>query len=834
MSLVSDPDDLDRFQILLDPEAETVKVQGLGATRTEIHQNGDTLDTSNDVFTDPDTDVDFTADGVTAGDILTIASGTGLIINHYLVDAVIDTQTLQIDTSGSNPSFPAQLTGLVYKINGPTPVAGPNGGTVGDGVTMQALYSFLKEEWRTLSLVGAPDLIAFTFPLESITREQFEIGGPTHSDWDFADDDTRNLMRTGGWAQIDSAGVVQRRYSGIITLGSLDTNAQVYYLQGTAEGRVPTSFVLPGAVNQAVLVFENTTSDDDNRTFLTLFVRKKGKSYAQSAISDIGVSSLETLVNRFPLTHANDPAVNEDTVVTDGEISGAGVAGTDVYQEMATVDAAKTDGVVADATITDGVFELSSATSTFLGDGLEAKDTVELTDGSDVGVYEIVSVDAQTDLTLKQEPRIGATGTEFITITGGASVDFTTRTRIKVKGTSAALSPLSDDTGTLVDLDTDKDFLVDGVAAGDMVQIETTAAVVGIYKIVSVDDGNQLTVNLTDQPFANETAQAYTIFRPGMHLQRKGDTATLVTDIETLPDGGGAGIDAIVRHDSGDFIADGWTHGMCATIEGTVSNDGRYVINLVTGDELILIEADSTLSAETVPTATVAGENGIVRTLNSIDFPFNWRLFGNNGTLAECFKFIQKELRRGRGSGEASIDIDAASPVQRGDTGDAIMTFASPTGVTLNMFIDNLNTADINSATFQDLCGTGRQEAFVAGVTITLNSNLTGDVPASGTNKTVVFFTTNPSGNFGTQNAIIVNDADGIPMSFEDENTDISTSFDYDNNVQGGRSIADAGITIVAIGQGTAQYVAVTGTIQRVSSNTFAVVAALERNYANP
>ncbi len=831
MTLVSDPDDLDRFQILVDPEAETVRVRGLGDDRTEIHTNGDTTNTANDEFTDPDTDVDFTADGVIAGDILTIASGTGLVINHYVIEAIINTQVLQV----AQPGFPAQLTGLTYKISAPTPIAGPNGGTVGDGVTGQALYSFLKEEWRTLSVSTVPDLIAFTFPLESITREQFEIGGPTHGDWDWADDDTRDLIRTAGWAQIDSAGLVNRRYAGVITLGSLDANAQVYYLQGSAEGRVPTSFVLAGAVNQAVLVFEDTTSDDDNRAFLTLFVRKKGRTYAQSAIADIGVVSLETLVNRFPLTHANDPAVNETVVVTDGEISGAGVAGTDVFQEMTTVDASQTDGVAADATLTDGVFEFTSALSTFLGDGLEAKDTLEMTDGSDQGTFEIVSVDDNNTLKLKQEPRISATGTEFITITGGAGIAFTTRTRIRVIGVSASLSPLSDDTGTLVDLDTDKDFIVDGVIAGDMVQIKTTAAVEGVYKIVSVDDGNQLTIDLTDQPFAGEVAQEYTIYKKGMHLQRKSTLATQVADLQFIEDGGGAGIDTIARLDSGDFVADGWTHGMCATVSGSVSNDGSYVVDEVQSDELVLIAADSTLTNETALLAvTVDGANGIVRTLNSVDFPFNWRLFGNNGTLAECFKFIQKELRRGRGSGEVSVDIDAASPVQRGDTGDAIMSFASPTGTTLNMFIDDLNTTDINNATFNDLCGTGRQEAFVAGVTITLNSNLTGDIPASGTNKTVVFFTTNPGGNFGTQDAIIVNDANGVPMSFEDQSSDISTSFDYDNNIQGGRSIEDAAITIVAIGQGTAQYVQVTGTIQRVSSNTFAVVAALERNYSNP
>ena len=55
-----------------------------------------------------------------------------------------------------------------------------------DGVTGQALYSFLKEEWKTDA-----SLIPYPFPMVSITPEQFEfIAG-----WKPANDTTRNLMR---------------------------------------------------------------------------------------------------------------------------------------------------------------------------------------------------------------------------------------------------------------------------------------------------------------------------------------------------------------------------------------------------------------------------------------------------------------------------------------------------------------------------------------------------------------------------------------------------------------------------------------------------------------
>ena len=60
-------------------------------------------------------------------------------------------------------------------------------------------------------------------------------------------------------------------------------------------------------------------------------------------------------------------------------------------------------------------------------------------------------------------------------------------------------------------------------------------------------------------------------------------------------------------------------------------------------------------------------------------------------------------------------------------------------------------------------------------------------------------------------------------------------TFDYDGNVQGGRTPAtDAPVTVVAIGLQTAQYVRTTSTITRATGQTIAMVAALERNYSNP
>jgi hypothetical protein len=99
-----------------------------------------------------------------------------------------------------------------------------------------------------------------------------------------------------------------------------------------------------------------------------------------------------------------------------------------------------------------------------------------------------------------------------------------------------------------------------------------------------------------------------------------------------------------------------------------------------------------------------------------------------------------------------------------------------------------------------------------------------------------MFFTTVPSGSYGSGDAIIVDDADGNVLTGSTYLTPSSLfTFDYDGNVQGGRTpAADAAVTIVAIGLNNAQYVSTVGTIARTNANAFSLVSALERNYSNP
>lgn len=176
-----------------------------------------------------------------------------------------------------------------------------------DGVTLQALYSFLKEEWK-----ADDSLIKYPFPMEAITGEQFEF----KNGWTYADNTTRNLFRNGGFAVLNNDGSNAEEYIGMITLGSIGGADQVY-VQQELEGS-SSDIVLTGAVNQCVKVYGDASNGDfDYRDYMKVFVREQAKQYAQASHSDIGVSEFTYQAYRFPLANSDDLKIGNDDTTAD-------------------------------------------------------------------------------------------------------------------------------------------------------------------------------------------------------------------------------------------------------------------------------------------------------------------------------------------------------------------------------------------------------------------------------------------------------------------------------------------------------------------------------------
>jgi hypothetical protein len=208
---------------------------------------------------------------------------------------------------------------------------------------------------------------------------------------------------------------------------------------------------------------------------------------------------------------------------------------------------------------------------------------------------------------------------------------------------------------------------------------------------------------------------------------------------------------------------------------------------------------------------------------------------GASGTAEQIYEFVQAELRK-------ASDIDDGSGTKIGKVTNSILRFVGDTLYTSLMpeggtFVDNYLAVDKNRIVFVEDDGDERIYPYVAVLILNFGDNLKNDAAA----KYWVYFTTTPDGDdYGEATAILVNDGEAVPAAMTGDvsnNASISRTFDYDGNIQGGRTVAppgDVNVTAVAIGLSTGQFVKATGTIAKSKANSVSLVAPLERNYSNP
>lgn len=185
-----------------------------------------------------------------------------------------------------------------------------------DGVTLKALYSFLKEEWRNDP--NSKNLAAFPFPMTPITDESFEL----IDGWDLFNDAARYLIRTGGWTVRNVSGSVTQKWAGIIGLGSIESDDQLYYQQNATGSAINVQ--LTGQINQAVQILNDPNGDGfytdgfDNTTYFKIFAREYAQVYDDANLSDIGVTTMDSIAYRFPIATSADTLkiTNADTAIS--------------------------------------------------------------------------------------------------------------------------------------------------------------------------------------------------------------------------------------------------------------------------------------------------------------------------------------------------------------------------------------------------------------------------------------------------------------------------------------------------------------------------------------
>ena len=593
-----------------------------------------------------------------------------------------------------------------------------------DGVTLKCLYSFLKEQWRTDP--NTKNLAAFPFPMVPITDESFEFV----EGWDFVADASRYLIRTAGWTVKNTSAAVTQKWAGIVGLGTIESNDQLYFDQGVGA----TNAQLTGQINQAVQILSDPNGDSNyadgyNRTTtFALFGREYAQAYGKAALTNIGVTTMDSIAYRFPISTSTDLNITH----ADATVGGA----NDPYQKIKIryfdasfsrdVDSAtdRNFGIVIDVGThsgVDGSMTASGSSLTTAAGGVPVDATY---DGGTLTIHE---------------------GTNAGTYTIGTIV-------------SATAIPI---TTTFPNTQSSISFTLQRVTP-------VVATAEEIYELVQYKLRQNSNINSTGTSVIGKTADELLTF-VGSDLK-----CGLATP--NNPNGGGSGV----------------------IIEGfKVSDTNRLAFY------------DNTAVVRTYPFVAALTINFGDNLKNDASAKY-WAYFTYTHQLASNTFMI------------VSASGQNANLTSQGGA-------VSLTQITLGeqFLVSGFTWANNN----------GMYEATVAGTTSTVAVKKadTGDgnflnAVASTPVKTISM---NP---FGSISGLIVDDNSVIDIAGNVAgNTSFQKSFNYDGNVQGGRTAAvDAPITVIGIGLSTGQYVKATGTIARSISNSITLTAPFERNYLNP
>lgn len=182
------------------------------------------------------------------------------------------------------------------------------------GVTGRALYSFLKEEWKSDASKNK-----FRFPIQMIYEASFIwING-----WAPADQQTRDLLRDAGFQEQTTG----RESACIISLGSMnDPGADLaYYQQVVGFNQTTSTFDKTGELNENIQIFDGGATD--YRDFLKVYLREQAKLYAEyNLLVEQGLSALTYQAYRLPLSNATDLKINESDANIDANTPYTGMS----------------------------------------------------------------------------------------------------------------------------------------------------------------------------------------------------------------------------------------------------------------------------------------------------------------------------------------------------------------------------------------------------------------------------------------------------------------------------------------------------------------------------
>jgi hypothetical protein len=342
--------------------------------------------------------------------------------------------------------------------------------------------------------------------------------------------------------------------------------------------------------------------------------------------------------------------------------------------------------------------------------------------------------------------------------------------------------------------------------------------------------------NIVNLLLSNETDLDITVAdgsitgSPYSEINVKYFPAAFSKDIDTTGSARDFGIVVDVGTHSGvDGVSNGTTTFTTAAggITGANYTGGTLIVHEGAGKGTYTISGTPTATSITTTVAVTGSASGLSFTLQ--------RAAPVSASLQQIYTKIQYQLRQ-----NSNINGLASAGSVTGKTGALLLNFVgsalkagfyaptNPNGGGTGVTIMGYASSDVNSFTSYDNTAAARDYPYSSAGALNCNANLTN----SSTGYYRMYFTTNPAGNYGTANAVTVNDASGSPIAGTITGSSINFTYDYTGNVQGGRTgNTDANVTVVAGNAGHAKPVVATGTLTASKAISISLVAETDRSY---
>lgn len=671
-----------------------------------------------------------------------------------------------------------------------------------DGVTMQAFYSFSKEEWKNDNT-----LIPFPFPFVSITPEQFESiegwvpGTPTGQTTV-----TEKLVRTAGWSEIDASDILKKQYFGCITLGNFEDNANdnAYYAFGTDVLVDDTvNFTFAGPVNEAVLTYEELGNPDTCNFATSSTITRATGSFITDGYK---VGGQVTIRGSATGDH------NGTFVLTAVAATTLTVTGTPFTTGLDTLAQLSVDNRnafrpfirVRDADPNGKTFDSSSLTDIGLSVLTNKVERFPLSNATDLKI-------AETDANISTTTPYTEVRIRYLSAAFNREVDTTTKrnfgivvdvgTYSQANGASATSTLFTSANLNLGVGETLADY-----TGGTLVIHEGTDQGVHTISGTPVNNAGTLEVTLTVALTASESNLSFSMY----------PSSPVVATAEEIYEK----IQYQLRQTT------------------DIDETGGTVVGR-TADELLNFVGDSLQAGSLTPNNPNGGGSGVF--IEGFDANDTNRLsFFDNGGIERTFPFVAA----GTISFNANLVSDSMGMYWmffeysvRTAVADLAISGASGNTASIDSAGSNLPVLAQNDY----ISITGATNAENNGIWIVTDATPTAaqfdarKVDGVTVVNETAFAGTVDENPIDSPGAIVVDNNSGADISGSIGAASIAFDFDYDNNVQGGRTAGtDAAIVLRAIGLETAQFVETTGTITRNTGLSFSLVAALERNYSNP